>query len=63
MRSTLCRLSSVYADKIARGIIDGDRWALSRGITLVESSNIKHSLEADALLDRIMTMRDKSKQR
>ena len=39
---------------LAQQVLDGDRRALARAITLVESTRDDHRLEADALLDAIL---------
>jgi len=40
--------------ELARQILDGDRRALARGITLVESTRADHRAEADDLLTEVM---------
>ena len=40
--------------ELAQQIVDGDRRALARGITLVESTRADHREEADALLTEVM---------
>ncbi|GJJ68489.1 LAO/AO transport system kinase [Entomortierella parvispora] len=39
---------------LLRGLVQGDRYALARAITLVESSNPKHRVQAQILLSKIL---------
>lgn len=42
------------------GVLSGNRVALSRAITLAESTNAKHQEQAELLLERILTERQKA---
>ena len=42
------------AEDLAQQLIDGNRRALARGITLVESSRADHKVQAQALLAELM---------
>jgi LAO/AO transport system kinase len=44
----------VDLDALARGITEGDRAALGRAITLIESTSPKHAAPARELLTRLM---------
>ena len=41
-------------DELAAGVIDGNRRALGKAITLVESRNYEHRIQASKLMDKIM---------
>ena len=43
-----------FVDTLYKGITDGERGSLSRGITLIESTNAKKKLQAQQLLSRIL---------
>ena len=43
-----------YVDSLFKGITDGERGSLARGITLIESTNAKRKLQAQELLSRIL---------
>lgn len=44
-----------HAERLAAGLVAGDRRALARSITLAESTRPDHRAVAEALLDRVMT--------
>ncbi|MES1911312.1 MAG: hypothetical protein MHM6MM_003760 [Cercozoa sp. M6MM] len=46
-------------DALVQGVIDGDRLALSRSVTLLESTLPKHNLQAQDLLSRLLQHRRK----
>ncbi|MEO7978204.1 ArsA-related P-loop ATPase, partial [Flavobacterium sp.] len=48
------------ADELITGIIDGNRTALSRAITLVESTNPKHAEKANEVINGCLPMANKS---
>ncbi|KAH9260536.1 LAO/AO transport system ATPase [Batrachochytrium salamandrivorans] len=45
---------------LAKGVLQGSRVCLSRAVTLVESSNPQHEIQAELLLDYVLNNRDKS---
>ena len=49
--------------ELARQVVDGDRRALARAITLAESTRGDHRAEAEALLAEVLPPQDQSEQR
>lgn len=46
--------SALSAEAIANPLLEGQRWALSQGLTLVESRLVEHRQEAEKLVHQIM---------
>jgi LAO/AO transport system kinase len=47
--------------ELARGLLEGHRWGLARGITLVESSKEEHKEQAAHLIDHVLAHADREK--
>ena len=52
--STSSHQRDEFVDSLFKGITDGERGSLARGITLIESTNVKRKLQAQELLSRIL---------
>ncbi len=51
---------SLDIERLAEGVLAGDRRALARAITLIESRRLDHRPQADALLERLLPQAGKS---
>ena len=54
------RVSAISAKKLADGVLVGDRTALGKAITLIESTNVHHQAAAKELLKLLMSHTGKS---
>ncbi|KAG0042320.1 hypothetical protein BGZ83_000603 [Gryganskiella cystojenkinii] len=52
--TTIERRRDDTVEGLLKGLVEGDRYALARAITLVESSNPKHRVQAQRLLSKIL---------
>ncbi|WP_411031465.1 methylmalonyl Co-A mutase-associated GTPase MeaB [Spongiimicrobium sp. 3-5] len=54
------RKKNPSADALAKGVLQGDKTALARAITLIESTNPKHSIQADFVIEKCLSVKTDS---